>query len=180
MNPSIIVRFNEKYEPLIKHIRKSVFTLEQNVPEALDFEGKDPGATHALVRDGNRYVGTGRMLGDGHIGRVAVLKEYRKRGFGKDIIAVLIEEAGRLGIHRVFLGAQLHAVDFYKKCIFLNMARFSLMPELSIFIWKGSLNDQINSIGNPRRLGGRRNIFDAGGHPGACCSQRVIRLSGHG
>jgi predicted GNAT family N-acyltransferase len=118
MNPSIIVRFNEKYEPSIKHIRKSVFTLEQNVPEDLDFEGKDPDATHTLAQDGNRYVGTGRMLADGHIGRVAVIKEFRKMGFGKNIIAALIEEAGRLGIHRVYLGAQLHAVDFYKKLHF--------------------------------------------------------------
>ncbi len=115
MNQAIIVHFDEHYQPIIKHIRTSVFTREQRVPESLDFEGKDPDATHALVWDGKRYVGTGRMLDDGHIGRVAVLKEYRQKGFGKNIISVLINEAGRLGIQRVFLGAQLHAVDFYKK-----------------------------------------------------------------
>ena len=115
MSRTIIVSFDKQYKPIIKHIRKSVFTQEQNVPESLDFEGKDPDAIHALVRDGNRYVGTGRMLSDGHIGRVAVLKEYRGMGFGKNITIALIEEAKRLGIKRVFLGAQLHAVDFYKK-----------------------------------------------------------------
>ncbi len=115
MNQTVIVNFDEHYQPIIKHIRTSVFTLEQHVPEDLDFEGKDPDATHALVRDGNQYVGTGRMLDDGHIGRVAVLKEYRQKGFGKSIISALIDEASRLGIQRVFLGAQLHAVDFYKK-----------------------------------------------------------------
>lgn len=114
MNPAIIVNFDKQYQPVIKHIRTSVFTLEQNVPEALDFEGKDPDATHALVQDGDRYVGTGRLLGDGHIGRVAVLQEYRQRGFGKSIIAALIDAASQLGLARVFLGAQLHAVDFYK------------------------------------------------------------------
>jgi predicted GNAT family N-acyltransferase len=115
MNPAIVVNFDEHYQPVIKHIRSSVFTLEQGVPENLDFEGKDPDATHALVRDGNRYIGTGRMLGDGHIGRVAVLGEYRQMGFGKSIIAALIDAANHLGLERVFLGAQLHAVDFYKK-----------------------------------------------------------------
>ena len=115
MSKTIIVSFDKQYKPIIKHIRKSVFTQEQNVPESLDFEGKDPDAIHALVRDGNRHVGTGRMLNDGHIGRVAVLKEYRGMGFGKNITIALIEEAKRLGIKRVFLGAQLHAVDFYKK-----------------------------------------------------------------
>jgi len=118
MSKTIIVSFDKQYQPIIKHIRKSVFTQEQNVPESLDFEGKDPDAIHALVRDGNRYVGTGRMLNDGHIGRVAVLREYRGMGFGKNITIALIGEAKRLGIKRVFLGAQLHAVDFYKKLEF--------------------------------------------------------------
>lgn len=120
MSKTIIVSFDKQYESIIKDIRKSVFTLEQNVPESLDFEGKDPDAIHALTQDRNRYVGTGRMLRDGHVGRVAVLKEYRGRGFGKNIIIALFREAKRLGIKRVFLGAQLHAVDFYKKLAFLE------------------------------------------------------------
>ena len=115
MSKTVVVSFDKQYEPIIKHIRKAVFTLEQNVPADLDFEGKYPDAVHALVQADNRYVGTGRILKDGHIGRVAVLKEYRGRGIGKNIIAALSKEANRLGIKRVFLGAQLHAVNFYKK-----------------------------------------------------------------
>lgn len=130
MSKAIIVSFDKQYEPIIKHIRKSVFTQEQNVPEDLDFEGKDPDAIHALVQDGNRYVGTGRMLSDGHIGRVAVLKKYRGMGFGKKIIIALIEEARRIGIRRVFLGAQLHAVDFYKKLEFSEYGQVFLDAEI--------------------------------------------------
>ena len=115
MAESIIVRFDSPYAPEIRRIRNAVFTLEQKVPEDIDFDGKDPQAVHVLVKDGDRYVGTGRMLKDGHIGRLAVLGEQRGKGFGAEAVRALIGEAERKGIKRVFLGAQMHAVDFYKK-----------------------------------------------------------------
>jgi predicted GNAT family N-acyltransferase len=55
------------------------------------------------------------MLGDGHIGRLAVLKEFRGRGLGAAAVRALVEEAGRSGMERVYLGSQSHAVGFYQK-----------------------------------------------------------------
>jgi predicted GNAT family N-acyltransferase len=111
----IIIPFDERYEAEVRRIRHSVFTGEQNVPEELDFDGKDPEAVHVLVRGGALFVGTGRMLHNGHIGRLAVLKEYRGKGFGSEAVKALIEEAKRSGMKRVFLGAQMHAAGFYRR-----------------------------------------------------------------
>jgi len=55
------------------------------------------------------------MLHDGHIGRLAVLKEHREKGHGTCAVVALVDEAKRLGITRVFLGAQMQAVGFYEK-----------------------------------------------------------------
>ncbi|MBN1848956.1 MAG: GNAT family N-acetyltransferase [Deltaproteobacteria bacterium] len=115
MAETIIVQFDAQYGPEIRKIRTSVFMGEQNVPESLDFDGLDPHVVHVLVKDGDQFAGTGRMLGDGHIGRLAVLKEYRGRGVGVAAVRALIREAQRMGMKRVFLGAQMHARGFYQK-----------------------------------------------------------------
>lgn len=115
---AIIVRFDEAHQEPIKEIRTAVFTIGQGIDGSLDLDGRDPEAIHVLVRSGGMYVGTGRMLGDGHIGRLSVLEEYRGKGFGAEIVSTLVEEAKRLGMQRVFLGAQMHAVGFYRKLDF--------------------------------------------------------------
>ena len=110
-----LVQFDEKYEREIKRIRNRVFTKEQQIDEEKDFDGQDPGAVHVLVACQGQYVGTGRMLADGHIGRLAVLKAYRGRGLGASVLLALITEAKSKGMTRVYLGAQKHATGFYEK-----------------------------------------------------------------
>ena len=110
-----VVRFDEDAGESIQKIRFLVFTREQQVDPALDLDGRDPEAVHVLAVKDGEPVGTGRMLDDGHIGRVAVLKEARGRGIGKQMILALIREAGTRGMSRVFLGAQKQAVGFYEK-----------------------------------------------------------------
>ncbi|QBJ63695.1 GNAT family N-acetyltransferase [Pseudoalteromonas sp. DL-6] len=111
----ITVSFDEKYAPEIKNIRSKVFTSEQNIDPNMDFDGQDHDAVHVLIRSDDKYVGTGRMLNDGHIGRLAVLKEYRGKGLGAEIIISLIKEARKNNLKRVYLGAQSHAITFYEK-----------------------------------------------------------------
>lgn len=105
----------------IKNIRNRVFTDEQNVDPEIDFDGQDPKAVQAIIYCDNKAVATGRMLEDGHIGRVAVLKEYRSLGFGSKIIEILQNHAIKNNYPRIYLGAQLHAESFYKK---LGFERF--------------------------------------------------------
>ena len=65
-------------------------------------------------------VVTGRMMADStpqadaHIGRVAVLKELRGKGYGKQLMLALHDEARKRGFQRLRLGAQLHAISFYE------------------------------------------------------------------
>ncbi|HXF46123.1 MAG TPA: GNAT family N-acetyltransferase [Burkholderiaceae bacterium] len=97
-------------------IRTAVFVIEQKVPAEIEIDEFDPVSVHAIARDrAGRPLGTGRLLPDGHIGRMAVLREARGRGVGAALLAALIEEARRRGHAEVVLSAQLHAVPFYAR-----------------------------------------------------------------
>jgi len=99
----------------IHHIRHQVFTLEQGVDSALDFDGLDSDALQVLAYHENLPAGTGRMLHDGRIGRIAVLSDHRGTGLGRQIIEAFVDRARQEGFNRVFLGAQVTAVPFYEK-----------------------------------------------------------------
>ncbi len=101
--------------PGIKTVREQVFIQEQGVPLELEWDGKDKEACHVIaITDEGAVIGTGRLLADGHIGRMAVLKAYRNRGVGRALLEALLEEAKRRQLPRVFLYAQTRAVDFYR------------------------------------------------------------------
>lgn len=103
-------------ETQLSDIRRAVFINEQKVPEELEWDEFDVSAQHVLVLNSlNEAVATGRIKADGHIGRMAVLKDYRKQGIGSAILLVLLDIASRLKIEKVFLYAQVSAVPFYLK-----------------------------------------------------------------
>jgi len=104
-------------------IRETVFVAEQGVPAELELDQHDPQCVHALARDdAGRAVGTGRLLpGEGHgarvvahVGRMAVLKEWRGQGVGGALLARLVEAARERGDTEVALNAQSHALGFYR------------------------------------------------------------------
>lgn len=102
-------------EPALRTVREAVFVREQGVPLALEWDGRDAEAAHVLAEDAEgRPIGTGRLLPDGHIGRIAVLPAWRGRGVGRAIMAALLELARRRGLARVHLAAQTGAVSFYE------------------------------------------------------------------
>ena len=116
---AIIVEFDNRCAPEIRRIRNAVFTREQGIDESIDFDGQDGTAAHVLVRHAGVFAATGRMLPDGHIGRLAVLSEYRLQGLGSKALLALVEYARAGGLERVYLGAQDHAVGFYEKMGFI-------------------------------------------------------------
>jgi predicted GNAT family N-acyltransferase len=95
-------------------IRFAVFVVEQGVPLEIEIDEHDAECVHALAFDDGAAVGTGRLLPDGHLGRMAVLREFRGRGVGSAILAKLIEAAAQRGDREVLLSAQVHALDFYR------------------------------------------------------------------
>lgn len=103
------------YQQSILHIRELVFIEEQHVPPELEVDKQDPLSQHVLLFERGLPVATGRLTPDGHIGRIAVLKDFRKRGFGQQVIQGLEKIARLRGISRVALDAQCHAINFYLK-----------------------------------------------------------------
>ena len=101
---------------LLCAVRRTVFVTEQQVPEDEEWDGLDVGSQHvvAVARDGSA-IGTGRLLPDGRIGRMAVLKPWRGRGVGSALLSALIALARERGLSETCLHAQTHALAFYQK-----------------------------------------------------------------
>ncbi len=102
-------------EPLLRAIREAVFIREQGIAVALEWDGLDENCRHALALSlGGDAVGCGRLLPDGHIGRISVLPQWRKQKVGTALMEALINEARARGCKQVDVDAQTHAVPFYQ------------------------------------------------------------------
>lgn len=101
-------------EPLLRAIRDTVFIREQGVPEALEWDGLDNDCRHALAisRNGDA-IGSGRILQNGHIGRIAVLPAWRKQKVGTALMEALLDEARSRRYTQVDVDAQTYAIPFY-------------------------------------------------------------------
>ena len=113
MNIVSIICDYESHTKDICAIRYKVFVGEQKVPEELEIDGLDDQAKHVLAFVDGVPIGTGRILSDGHIGRVAVLKDYRGLGIGKSIMKELIKWAQNMNLEKAWLSSQWHAHSFY-------------------------------------------------------------------
>ena len=89
-------------------IRQTVFVEEQGVPKLIEFDGNDDKAIHVIAYEEGMPVGCARLLiaqSGAKIGRVAVLKAYRKRGIGEALCHALIDIAKQMDIMHVYLHA---------------------------------------------------------------------------
>ena len=110
-----VVRWEEA-EPALRVIRTAVFIHEQHVPEAMEWDEFDAISIHLLACNTiGQPVGTARLLPDGHIGRMAVLKEWRGQGFGSAMLRRLLQELTLRRQQKAQLNAQSSAVPFYEK-----------------------------------------------------------------
>lgn len=97
-------------------LRHEVFVVGQGVPAALERDGRDPDCAHVLALSGaGEPIGTGRLLPDGRIGRMAVIDPWRGRGVGTAMLVALMDEARRRGFAETHLLAQSHAKAFYAR-----------------------------------------------------------------
>ena len=82
---SVRVRRPESEQELagLKALRQEVFVHEQGVPRELELDALDETAIHAVAKDGDDVVGTGRLLvdtpGQAHIGQTALF--FQPAGF---------------------------------------------------------------------------------------------------
>lgn len=108
-------------EPLLRSIREAVFIREQGVPAELEWDALDEGCRHALaLSHRGDAIGCGRMLADGHIGRIAVLPQWRKQKVGTAIMEALLDYARTHDYKQVDVDAQTYAVPFYRKFDFVE------------------------------------------------------------
>jgi len=106
----------DKDKDALSQIRRTVFIEEQNVPEELEWDEDDKKSIHALGTDNdNKPIACARLKMDGHIGRMAVLKEHRNTGIGTAMLKQIINFARTLKMKSVFLHAQTSAIPFYEK-----------------------------------------------------------------
>jgi len=98
---------------ILKALREEVFIREQSVPVDMEWDELDPQAHHVVAIADGVPIGTGRLLADGHVGRMAVLRAWRGEGAGSALLSSLMEIARALGMGRILLNAQIQAVPFY-------------------------------------------------------------------
>ena len=97
-------------------IRFEVFVDEQKVPAEIELDDMDAVCLHAVAYDAaGNAIGTGRLLPDGHIGRMAVRQPGRGTGVGGAILTLLMERARARGDKAVVLNAQTVAAPFYAR-----------------------------------------------------------------
>jgi len=103
-------------------VRREVFVEEQGISEDLVFDGHDGEALHMVVKDGQRVIGTARVLlladNQAKLERMAVLKPFRHKGIGRGIVSFLNKELRKRQLEQVVLHAQYTVVAFYKSCGF--------------------------------------------------------------
>ena len=103
-----------------RFVRLEVFVKEQNVPPELEWVDLDKVSKHVLIYEDEKCIATGRMYvednGVFHIGRVAVLKEWRGQYIGDMVMRALLNSAFYFeGASVVEISAQLTAVPFYER-----------------------------------------------------------------
>lgn len=99
-----------------KMIRETVFIEEQKFK--IEFDDTDDIATHIVMYIDNNPVGCCRLYkreNEYHIGRIAVLKPYRGKGYGEKILLNAERVAKEKGADSISLSAQVRASGFYEK-----------------------------------------------------------------
>jgi predicted GNAT family N-acyltransferase len=99
----------------IRRIREAVFIAEQSVPPELEWDAEDASALHFLAFEGDFPIGTVRLLPDGEIGRLSVLKDWRGLNVGDALLKAAIAKAEHRDLKQQKLSAQVYATAFYER-----------------------------------------------------------------
>ncbi|WP_372406912.1 GNAT family N-acetyltransferase [Streptomyces luteireticuli] len=113
-------------------VRREVFVVEQEIPEAEEMDAYDAEAVHLLAGGEDGPLGTVRFLYGAParrkyaragvdddvtavLGRLATVRAARGTGVGAALVRSVEDEARRRGLERVYLEAQTHALGFYER-----------------------------------------------------------------
>ena len=129
--------------------RKKVYVDELDVPLELEFDEYDETAFHFVVEVDDFVVGTARLvvLGfDGNIGRVCILKNFRRKGLGTKLIISIIVASMDIGLDRLIVEAKVDALSFYEKIGFVTEGNEYLeigVPHKKMFLMLKKSNNRV-------------------------------------
>lgn len=107
-----------------RQVRETVFVDEQGVPRDIEIDEHDAASRHVVASDADGgAIGTGRLLAhgkSGHIGRMAVLADWRGKGVGRALLERLLEDAAGRQMRHLALHAQTQASGFYRRFGFVE------------------------------------------------------------
>lgn len=134
----MIIKAYEKLPEEAQYIRQTVFVEEQGFRE--EFDTIDNTAIHAVGFADGTPVATGRIFpaeedGAYYLGRLAVLKDFRKGGTGSKMLAFLESEAAKRGASKIILHAQIQAQPFYEKNGYIAEGEPFLKNQHPISLW---------------------------------------------
>lgn len=101
--------------PEARLIRQAVFVDEQGFKN--EFDDIDSTAYHGILTENGSPVAVGRLFtenGEYHIGRIAVMKPYRGKGLGREVVELLESKISELGGGTAVLSAQVRVKGFYE------------------------------------------------------------------
>lgn len=104
----------------IINIRTSVFIEEQGFQK--EFDDMDEYSSHIVLYENKKPIATCRYFTENdiyHIGRVAILKEYRGKHLGNTIMQIAEKEIKKEGGKKIEVSAQLRVSKFYHKLGFI-------------------------------------------------------------
>jgi len=125
-------------------IRIDVFIKEQQITAEDEWDELDETATHFLVYKDSIPIACARLFIDEHngqpcfhIGRVAVLKSFRKQGIGHQLMEFIVAHCVKTAPHPIHLNAQLERCTFYQHLGFIAQGDIFIdagIPHVSMFL----------------------------------------------
>lgn len=109
--------------PEAETIRREVFLQEQGFSAQSQFDAMDERSWHLLVEEGGQTVATGRLAldekGCWKLGCIAVLPAFRGKHIGDFVVRLLVDRALSMPPAPIYVIAQQHAVNFYRRIGFV-------------------------------------------------------------
>ena len=105
----------QQAEHHLRAIRTPVFIEEQFVAPDFEWDEIDHSALDLLAMLENVPVACLRIIDYHKIGRMAVLKAFRRHGLGAALLLEAVKLCKAHGSNCVYLSAQTHAIEFYQR-----------------------------------------------------------------
>lgn len=122
-------------------IREEVFVVEQEVDPSIEYEFEEE-SVHFLALFNGEPAGTARWRQTNNgikLERFAVLKTMREKGIGSALVKAIMDDlAGLKSLHKIYLHAQVTAMNLYAKHNFVAEGDEFLEADIRhyVMVWK--------------------------------------------